>query len=104
MTWPCASGRRIPLAPAGGAACYGRSWAAERPPQKPPKGEPAFSRQRYPRLLSPLRAVIAHVRRGIKRVRMVRDQSRVRGDWFRDTVVGVACGLPNLHVRSPHRA
>jgi hypothetical protein len=35
---------------------------------------------------------------------MVRDKLRVRGDWFRDTVMVVACGLHNLRVRSPHRA
>ena len=48
--------------------------------------------------------VIEHVHRGIKRLRMVRDKLRVRGDWFRDTVMVVACGLHNLRVRSPHRA
>ena len=41
---------------------------------------------------------------GIKRLRMVRDKVRVRGDWFRDTVMVVACGLHNLRVRSPYRA
>ena len=48
--------------------------------------------------------VIAHVHRGIKRLRMVRDKVRVRGDWFCDTVMVVACGLHNLRVLSPHRA
>lgn len=48
--------------------------------------------------------MIEHVHSGIKRLRMVKDKVRVRGDWFRDTVMVVACGLHNLRVRSPHRA
>ena len=48
--------------------------------------------------------VIEHVRSGIKRLRMVQDKGRVRGDWFHDTVMVVACGLHNLRVRSPHQA
>ena len=76
----------------------------EMPYKKPPKGELTFSQQLYNQLLSPLRVVIEHVHRGINRLRMVRDKLRVRGDWFRDTVMVVACGLHNLRVRSPHRA
>ena len=76
----------------------------EMPHKKPPKGERTFSQLLYNQLLSPLRVVIEHVHSGIKRVRMVKDKLRVRGDWFRDTVMVVACGLHNLRVRSPHRA
>ena len=74
------------------------------PHKKPPKGELTVAQQLYNQLLSPLRVVIEHVHSGIKRLRMVRDKLRVRGDWFRDTVMVVACGLHNLRVRSPHRA
>ena len=74
------------------------------PHKKPPKGELTFYQKLYNQLLSPLRVVIEHVHSGIKRLRMVRDKLRVRGDWFRDTVMVVACGLHNLRVRSPHRA
>ncbi|AWM32021.1 hypothetical protein DDQ68_03945 [Hymenobacter nivis] len=74
------------------------------PHKKPPKGGLTFSQLIYNQMLSPLRVVIEHVHSGIKRLRMVRDKVRVRGDWFRDTVVVVACGLHNLRVRSPHRA
>ena len=56
------------------------------------------------RCLSALCVVIEHVHSGIKRLRMVRDRLRLRGDWFRDTVMVVACGLHNLRVRSAHRA
>ena len=45
-----------------------------------------------------------HVHRGINRLHMVPDKPRVRGDWFRDTVMVVACGLYHLRVVSPHRA
>ena len=76
----------------------------EMPHKKPPKGELTFSQLLYNQLLSPLRVVIEHVHSGIKRLRMVRDKLRLRGDWFRDTVMVVACGLHNLRVRSQHRA
>ncbi|SHJ98682.1 hypothetical protein SAMN02746009_04209 [Hymenobacter psychrotolerans DSM 18569] len=40
---------------------------------------------------------------GMKRLRMVQDTLRLRGQWRRDTVIVVACGLHNLRVRSPLR-
>ena len=76
----------------------------EMPHKKPPKGELTFAQLLYNQMLSPLRVVIEHVHSGIKRLRMVRDKVRVRGDWFRDIVMRVACGLHNLRVRSPYRA
>lgn len=76
----------------------------EMPHKKPPKGELTFSQLLYHQLLRPWRVVIEHVHSGIKRLRMVRDKLRLRGDWFRDTVMVVACGLHNLRVRSQHRA
>ena len=76
----------------------------EMPHKKPPKGKRTFFQHLYNQLLSPLRVVIEHVHRGIKRLRMVRDRLRLLGDWFRDTVMVVACGLHNLRVRSPYRA
>ena len=76
----------------------------EMPHKRLPKGELTFSQLLYNQLLSALRVVIEHVHSGIKRLRMVRDRLRLRGDWFRDTVMVVACGLHNLRVRSPHRA
>ena len=76
----------------------------EMPHKKPPKGERTFAQKLDNHLLSPLRVVIEHVHSGIKRLCMVRDKVRVHGDWFRDTVMVVACGLHNLRVRSPHRA
>lgn len=76
----------------------------ERPPTKPPKRELTFSQKLYTQLLRPLRVVIEHAHRGIKRLRMVQEKVRVRGDWFRDTGMVVACGRHNLRVVSPHRA
>ena len=76
----------------------------EMPHKKTPKGVLTFSQQLYNQMLRPLRVVIEHVHSGIKRLRMVQDKGRVRGDWFRDTVMVLACGLHNLRVRSPHRA
>jgi hypothetical protein len=76
----------------------------EMPHKKPPKRELTFPQKLYKHLLSPLRVVIEHAHSGIKRLRMVGDTLRLRGEWVRDTVMVVACGLHNLRVRSPHRA
>jgi len=76
----------------------------EMPHKKPPKRELTFSQHLYNQLLSPLRVVIEHAHSGIKRLRMVADTLRLRGEWRRDTVMVVACGLHNLRVLSPHRA
>ena len=76
----------------------------EMPHKKPPKRELTFSQQLYNQLLSPLRVVIEHAHSGIKRLRVVADTARLRGEWRRDTVMAVACGLHNLRVRSPLRA
>jgi len=74
-------------------------------PHKKPKGRVlSFSQLLYNQMLSPLRVVIEHVNSGIKRLRMVKDTLRVHGEWFRDTVMAVACGLHNLRVGSPSRA
>lgn len=83
-------------APAGGLV--------ERPHKKPPKQELTFAQRLYNQLLSPLRVVIEHAHSGIKRLRMVQDTLRLRGEWRRDTVMVVACGLHNLRVRGPWRA
>ena len=74
------------------------------PHKKPPKRELTFSQKLYNQMLSRLRVVIEHAHSGIKRLRIVKDKVRVKGDWFRDTVMVVACGLHNFRVRSPHRA
>lgn len=76
----------------------------ELPHKKPPKRELTFAQLLYNQLLRPLRVVVEHVHSGIKRLRMVRDTLRVRGEWFRDTVMVVACGLHTFRVVSPHRA
>ena len=76
----------------------------EMPHKKPPKQELSFSQKLYNHLLSPLRIVIEHAHSGIKRLHMVQGTIRLRGEWRRDTVMVVACGLHNLRVRSPHRA
>ncbi|WP_157886978.1 hypothetical protein [Hymenobacter sp. PAMC 26628] len=51
-----------------------------------------------------MRVVIAYAHCGSKRLRMAQDTLRLRGEWVRDTVIVVACGLHNLRVTSPHRA
>jgi len=76
----------------------------EMPHKKPPKRELTFSQQLYNQLLSPLRVVTEHAHSGIKRLRIVADTARLRGEWRRDTVMVVACGLHNLRVRTPLRA
>ena len=76
----------------------------EMPHKKPSKRELTFSQKLYNQLLSPLRVVIEHAHSGIKRLRIVADTLRLRGEWVRDTVMVVACGLHNLSVNSPQRA
>ena len=76
----------------------------EMPHKKPPKRALTFSQRLYNHLLSPLRVVIEHAHSGIKRLRMAQDPLRLRGEWVRDTVMAVACGLHNLRVVSPQRA
>ncbi|WP_239691444.1 transposase family protein [Hymenobacter lapidarius] len=73
----------------------------EMPHKKPPRGELTFAQLLYNRLLSLLRVVIEHAHRGIKRLRMVQDRVRLRGEWRRDTVMVVARGLHDLHIRAP---
>ena len=75
----------------------------EMPHKKPPKQELTFSQKLYNQMLSPLRVVIEHAHSGIKRLRMVADTLRLRGEWVRDLVMVVACGLHNLRVTSSHR-
>ncbi|AWM31999.1 transposase family protein [Hymenobacter nivis] len=76
----------------------------EMPHKKPPKRELSFSQKLYNHLLSPLRVVIEHAHSGIKRLRIVADTVRLRGEPVRDLVMVVACGLHNLRVCSPLRA
>ena len=74
------------------------------PHKKPSKRELTFAQKLYNQLLCLLRVVIEHAHNGIKRLRMVADTLRLRGEWVRDTVMVVACGIHNLRVSSPHRA
>ena len=74
------------------------------PHKKLPEREFTFSQNIYNQVLFPLRVVIEHAHSGIKRLRMVADTLRLRGEWPRDTVMVVACGLHNLRVCSPLRA
>lgn len=76
----------------------------EMPHKKPKNGTLRFSQLLYNQMLSPLRVVIEHVNSGIKRLRMIKDTLRMHSEWFRDTVMVVACGLHNFRVASPHRA
>ena len=76
----------------------------EMPHKKPLRRGLTFSKKLYNRLLSSLRVIIEHAHSGTRRLRMVADTLRLRGEWVRDTVMGVACGLHNRHVTSSHRA
>ena len=84
------------------AACCARIWAYwathqsgswRDAPQKAPKRELTFLQKLYKQLISPLRVVIEHDHSGIKRLRMVADPLRLRGEWVRDTVIVVACTI-----------
>lgn len=76
----------------------------EMPHKKPKNGALTLSQLLYNQMLSPLRVVIEHTNSGIKRLRMIKDTLRLHSEWFRDTVMMVACGLHNLRVSSPQRA
>ena len=76
----------------------------EMPYKKPKNGELSFSQLLFNQMLSPLRVVIEHTNSGIKRLRMIKDTLRLHSEWFRDTVMAVACGLHNFRVASPQRA
>ena len=81
----------------------------EMPHKKPRNGELCFSQLLFNQMLSPLRVVIEPHRRtdtnsGIKRLRMIKDTLGLHSEWFRDTVMVVACGLHNFRVASPQRA
>lgn len=76
----------------------------EMPHKKPKNGLLTFSQLLFNQMLSSLRVVIEHVNSGIKRLRMLKDTLRVHGEWFRDTVMVVGCGLHNFRVLSVHRA
>ena len=52
----------------------------EMPHKKPSQGELTFLQLLYNQMLSALRVVIEHVHSGIKRLRMVGDKLRLRGD------------------------
>ncbi len=78
--------------------------AVEIPCKKPKNGELTFSQSLYNQMLARFRVVIEHVNSGIKRLRIVKDVLRLHNDWFRDTVLVVACGLHNLRVVSTQRA
>lgn len=76
----------------------------EMPHKKPKNGLLTFSQLLFNQMLNPLRVVIEHVNSGIKRLRMLKDTLRVHGEWFRDTVMVVGCGLHNFRVLSVQRA
>jgi len=76
----------------------------EMPHKKPRNGVLSFSQLLYNQLLSPLRVVIEHTNSGIKRLRMLKDTLRLHGEWVRDTVMAVGCGLHNFRAVSPQRA
>lgn len=76
----------------------------EMPHKKPKNGHLTFSQLIYNHMLSSVRVVIEHVNSGIKRLRMLKDTLRVHGEWFRDTVMVVGCGLHNFRVLSTQRA
>ena len=81
----------------------------EMPHKKPRNGLLTFSQLLFNQMLSPLRVVIEPHRRtdvnsGIKRLGMLKDTLRVHGEWFRDTVMVVGCGLHNFRVLSVQRA
>ena len=54
-----------------------------------------------PSVQSLARVVTGHAHNGIKRLRMAQDTLRLRGEWVRDTVIVITCGLHNLRVTSP---
>ncbi|RYY19178.1 MAG: hypothetical protein EOO36_06370 [Cytophagaceae bacterium] len=75
----------------------------ERPHKKPIKRGLTFPQQLYNQPLSLLHVFIEHAFSSIRRLRMMADTVRRRGEWRRDMVLVMACGLHNLRVRSSLR-
>lgn len=75
----------------------------EQPFKKPKNGKLTFSQLLYNQMLSSSRIVIEHVNSGVKRLRIVQDNIRLKTTAKRDLVMFIACGLHNLRVLSPLR-
>lgn len=71
----------------------------EMPFKKPKNRTLSFSHKLYNQLLSATRVVVEHANSGLKRIRMLKDVSRVHDEVVRDRIRVVACGLHNLRVQ-----
>ena len=52
----------------------------------------------YNRLLASVRVKVEHVIAGVKRIRIVKDKIRLKGESIQDSVMLIACGLHNLRI------
>jgi hypothetical protein len=67
------------------------------------KGALTRGQKRHNRKLSRVRVRVEHALAGVKRSRIVKEVFRNTKEEFSDLVMVVACGLPNLRVRSRKR-
>lgn len=68
------------------------------PFKKPRGGELTPAQKDFNQKLAGLRVRIEHVMSGVKRLRIVKEIIRLKGEEIRDKVMEIACGLHNLRV------
>lgn len=69
------------------------------PVKKPKNGQLTEQDKAYNQWLASLRVQVEHDIGGIKRINIVSQKIRIRGDQKRDMVMEIACGLHNLRVK-----
>lgn len=68
------------------------------PCKKPAKGELSAYDKLYNRVLASVRVRVEHVMASVKRIRIVKDRIRLKGELIRDQLMLIACGLHNLRI------
>ncbi|WP_164891072.1 transposase family protein [Botryobacter ruber] len=68
------------------------------PVKRLPNQELSELDKQYNQLLASIRVKVEHVMAGVKRVKIVKDKIRLKGQQLRDQVMLIACGLQNLRV------
>jgi hypothetical protein len=68
------------------------------PFKKPAHRELSEYDKLYNRLLASVRVKVEHVMAGVKRIRIVKDIIRLKGEQIRDQLMLIACGLHNLRI------
>ena len=68
------------------------------PFKKPAQEELSEYDKLYNRLLTSIRVKVEHVMAGMKRIRIVKDKIRLKGEQVRNQIMLIACGLHNFRL------